>query len=516
MAKPGGQVVRTGPQGEPPLYLMPANRLTLALTDPVRRDLAVLFALGAYVIVWTAYAIVAKSTQDIHADTAELVAWSHELALGYRKHPPLGVYVVKGWTSIFPISDWSFYLLGMVNAALALWIAWRLSFGFLRDEMRSIGLALLTLVPFYNFLSLNYNHNTLLMPLWAAATLFFLRSFETRHLGFAALAGIAGGLGVLGKYWTFMLLAGFLLASLTDPRRREYFRSAAPWVSLLSGGLVVAPHLVWLYRNDFVSFAYAAAVHADDSIASVGGNALKYLIALPLYLAIPIVAVAIAARPLRGAIADVLLPPAGNRRFAAVLFWTPLLLPIPVALIMRVDLISLWAIPAMTLLPVLLFGSPLVRLAGRAAPSIMTVAIAFPILALLCAPIVAWNVFVHPNRNGSSHYKELSRVALRMWHDQTSKPLKFVAGDRPPAAGIAFYAPDGPVVHPADALAGQKEMEAGVLAVCQGGRSACGWLEHLKGLRGASGIHEVTLSRRALGWYGEPVTFSILIVPPAS
>lgn len=518
MATPGGQVVRTeqNPQGEPPLYLMPASKLILALADPARRNRAVLIALGAYVIAWTAYAIVAKSTQDIHPDTAELVAWSNELALGYSKHPPLGVYVVKGWMSVFPVSDWSFYLLGMVNAALALWIAWRLSSAFLGDEKRSIGLALLALVPFYSFLSLNYNHNTLLMPLWAAATLFFFRSFETRHLGFAALAGMAGGLGVLGKYWTIMLLAGFLLASLTDPRRREYFRSAAPWVSILVGGLFVAPHLVWLYRNDFVSIAYASAVHADGSMASVAAEALKYLAALPLYLGLPIAAVAIAARPSRAAIADALFPPAGNRRFAAVLFWTPLLLPIPISLILGIDLISLWAIPAMTLLPVLLLGSPLVRLAGRAAPSIMTVAIALPILALLCAPIVAWNVFVHPNKNGSSHYRELSSVALRMWHDQTGKPLKFVAGDRLPAVGIAFYAPDRQLVYSAQPFSGQRERDAGVLAVCRGGRSACAWLERPKGMHEASGIREVALSRRALGWYGEPATFSILIVPPAS
>ena len=68
-------------------------------------------------------------------------------------------------------------MLGMANAALALWIDWRLSSLVLSDEKRALGLALLTLVPFFNFLALNYNHTTLLMPLWALTTLFVLKSF---------------------------------------------------------------------------------------------------------------------------------------------------------------------------------------------------------------------------------------------------------------------------------------------------------------------------------------------------
>jgi len=154
------------------LLLTPAKKVLSALADPARQNFSVLVVLGCYVILWTTYAVVSKSTQDIHPDTGELLTWSNELALGYWKHPPFGVYAVKAWTTIFPVEDWSLYLLGVINATLSLWIAWRVSFSLLSEERRAIGLALLTLVPFYNFLALTYNHNTLLMPLWAAATFF--------------------------------------------------------------------------------------------------------------------------------------------------------------------------------------------------------------------------------------------------------------------------------------------------------------------------------------------------------
>jgi Dolichyl-phosphate-mannose-protein mannosyltransferase len=68
----------------------------------------------------------------------------------------------------FSIADWSYYLLSMSVATLALWIAWRLSADYLDTEKRVIGLALLTLIPFYNCLALIFNVNTILMPLWAA------------------------------------------------------------------------------------------------------------------------------------------------------------------------------------------------------------------------------------------------------------------------------------------------------------------------------------------------------------
>src|SRR4051812_47032219 len=165
MAESGGPTVSDvqSPAGWVALLLAPAKRITVALEDAAGRNVTACLLLVGYVAVWTAYALVAKATQDIHPDTAELLTWSNDLALGYRKHPPFGVYVVKAWTAVFPIDDWSFYLLGVTNAAVTLWIAWRLSATTLNQEKRVIGLALLTLVPFFNFFSLNYNHNTLLM-----------------------------------------------------------------------------------------------------------------------------------------------------------------------------------------------------------------------------------------------------------------------------------------------------------------------------------------------------------------
>ncbi|MBO0758313.1 MAG: glycosyltransferase family 39 protein, partial [Bradyrhizobiaceae bacterium] len=237
------------------------ERLFEALTDSTRRERTVVFVLAGYVAVWTLYGAVAKSSQDIHFDMGEMVAWSREVTLGTPKHPPIGAWLVRVWFSIFPLTDWSYYLFAILLATLALWIAWTISASFLDGTKRVVGLALLTLVPFFNFHALKFNANTVMIPLWAATTWFFLRSFQTHRVVFAALAGLAAAAAMLGKYWSIFLLLGLAIAALAHPHRGAYFRSSAPYVTVAVGALALTPHLAWLYANHFEAFGYALASH---------------------------------------------------------------------------------------------------------------------------------------------------------------------------------------------------------------------------------------------------------------
>ena len=150
----------------------------------------------------------------------ELLDWSQHLALGY-KHPPFAAWVVRLWFTVFPVAGWSYYLLAMLMPAIALWIVWRLSADYLDIEKRIFGLALLTLVPFFNFHALKFNVNTVLMPLWAATTWWFLRSYGRAARLYAALAGLAAACAMLGKYWSIFLIAGLVRrrADRPPPRR---------------------------------------------------------------------------------------------------------------------------------------------------------------------------------------------------------------------------------------------------------------------------------------------------------
>ena len=105
-----------------------------------------------YALVWTLYAIIAKSTQDLHTDTAEIVVWTRELALGYPKHPPFTVWLVKGWFTIFPLTDWAYYLLAGLILGASLYLAFLLAGEWLDGVKRAAVPFLLAVIPFYNFL----------------------------------------------------------------------------------------------------------------------------------------------------------------------------------------------------------------------------------------------------------------------------------------------------------------------------------------------------------------------------
>ncbi len=279
--------------------LKPIDRLHAALNDPARRERAVLVSLALYTALWALYGTIAKSSQGLHPDMTEVIAWSRDLAWGY-KHPPLAAAIVWLWFGVFPLAEWSYYLLAMLMPSAALWIVWRLTADYLTIEKRIAGLALLLLVPFFNFHALKFNVNTVLLPAWAATTWWFLRSYTTRSALYAALAGAGAAACMLGKYWSVFLLAGLVVAALIDKRRTGYFRSAAPWTTVAVGAVVLAPHLAWLYQHHFEPFAYAMQVHGDKSFGPTALAALGYLAGSFGYVAIPVIVMLIAARPNRG------------------------------------------------------------------------------------------------------------------------------------------------------------------------------------------------------------------------
>src|SRR3979411_2229886 len=98
-------------------------RLIDALADPARRRRgALVFALG-YGTLWLTYGLIAKSSQDLNADMAEMVGWTREPARGSPKHPPLLAWVLWAWFRIFPLADWSYILLAVITVAGGIYLA---------------------------------------------------------------------------------------------------------------------------------------------------------------------------------------------------------------------------------------------------------------------------------------------------------------------------------------------------------------------------------------------------------
>ena len=512
-----------------PAIFKPTERLIDALTDPARRERVVLIVLAVYAVVWTLYGVVAKSSQDMQFDAAELVGWSQHLALGYTKHPPFAAWVVHLWFMVFPIRDWTYYLLAMTYAAIGLWVAWRLFERFLDPEKRVVALACLMLVPYFNFHGLRFDHNAILGPLWAATIFFYIRSYDTRGATWAALAGAAAATAMLGKYWSIFMLAGLALAALTDARRAAYFRSAAPWITIATGALCLAPHLAWLATHDFISFAYALEAHPTTRLHSVK-SAADYLAGGVGYAAAPVLMVVALTRPSRAAIADMLLPRAPERRFAAAAMWTALLLPAAVGLVFDFELNSIWTMSDFILLPVVLLSSPLLILQRRAVVMIAAVAVALPFVMLAAAPAIAVAQHVAGVKQAAANGKLLAARIEQEWRKTTDRPLRIVGGDFDLANVTAFYLPGQPSAFPlmepetAPWVTPARIAREGIALTChldEPPRSRLcndnpvSWaIDRLAAGNPAARRLEAVIARTYWGIRGEPVAYLIVIVPP--
>ena len=491
----------------------PFARLRTALTDPARRERTVIVLLAVYWLVWTAYGTISKAPQGLHPDMTEIVVWSRAPALGYLKHPPVAAWLAAGWFAVFPMAEWTFYLLAMLMPVAALWIAWRLMADYLDAEKRVAGLALLALVPFFNFHALKYNVNTVLMPLWAVTTLWFLRSYRTRSAGYAALAGLGAALSMLGKYWSVFLIAGLVVAALADRRRSAYFRSPAPWITIAVGLVAMAPHLWWLVDSDFAPFTYAMSVHGEKSLAIAAESTLGYLGGSLGYVAVPLVIVLVMAR--RPAVLAGPWVADGERRLVLAAFWAPLLLPVVGAIAGDTAITSLWSMSAWTLLPVALLAPVALTVRPRDTERLLMLAVALPLVMLVVSPAIAW--FTRDKaRPVEAQAQLLAREVDRIWRLTTPLPLRFVGGDPGVAYGVVTWSADRP-----RALANMPAPPAGVLRrdgvaiVCLTEDTGCkANAAKAAGRTAGSRVIVSTIVRGFWGRLGKPQSYTITLVPP--
>ena len=495
------------------------ERLFDALVDPARRERTMLAVLAGYFAVWSLYAVIAKSSQDIHTDMGEFVAWSREVGLGTPKHPPLGAWLLRAWFGVFPREDWAYYCFAILLPTLALWITWRLAARYLPPDKRVAGIVLLTFVPFYNFHAIKFNANTTLTPFWALATWWFLRSFETRRVGWAVLAGVGAAAAMLAKYWSITLLAGLGVAALSDPRRAAYFSSPAPFVTLAAGTVLLTPNVYWLTTHAFMPFSYAMEAHSGSAAFALfsafvfASNGLAYAVAA-------IVLGVLAARPSWAAIRDTLWPAEPARRTLVIAFAAPFAFAVLIAVLLTVAIESIWVTPAMTLLPIVLLSSPLVAMPRLAAVRLLALAVVFPLIMLALSPLIALGVHLSGVPEHGSDYRAVAVAVERVWRAHTDRPLRIV-GSTTFVNGIVFYFKDQPSTFDIDNpkltpwASDDRIRRDGAAIVCPETEAFC-----MRALGGYAAYFPVVadedavVSRRFFGFDSPPERYEIIVIPP--
>ena len=489
--------------------------------DAAQSGRALWIFLALFVAIWTSFQIVSYASIDLHPDLLEVFAWSQNPAPGY-KHPPLAGFVAAAWFSVFPIADWSFHLLAMVNVAVAFFAIDLIARRYVDGDKRLLVLLLLLLTPLYQFHGQRFSTNQILLSTWPIATYCFLRSFESRSLSWSAAAGAAAALAMLGKYYSILLVAAFVAAALSHPRRFDYLRSPAPWVAAVVGLVIFAPHLHWFLTTGGKTLSYAQQVHGGMSFAALLWNVVSSTVSAAGYVVILLLAYVLVVRPDRRTLVATLWPADPDRRMLVVLFAVPLLLPIVVLPLIGIKFSALWTLPAWFLLPIVLLSPPEAAVKRLDAVRVAFIVLCVSLAILAASPAIAWARFVQEQATGRAHFAAVSQELTRAWRQAVQQPLALVASSTDFANAAAFYSGDHPrswdLADPqlTPWITQDRRPRDGWAAVCPATEQVCLSLVKLAVAQSA-GVTRLEFEHAAafLGRRGPPARFVLVLVPPS-
>jgi 4-amino-4-deoxy-L-arabinose transferase-like glycosyltransferase len=494
------------------------RRPFLKWLDGTEEGWAVPFLLVGFVAVWTAFLIIAYLSGSLHQDVLETWSFGRTLEWGNPKHPPLMGWIVYLWTVVFPPTDWSFQLLAMTNSAIALWSIDLISRRFVQGDKRIIVLLLLMLTAIYQFHAQRFNANTVLLATWPIATYCFLRSFETRNIVWAAVAGVTAALALLGKYYSVFLVGSFVVAAMAHPQRRTYFSSLAPWISAATGLALSAPHLYWLAITGAPPVRYALFVHQGASFGESLIDAVFFVLGLVASMALPaLIWVILAGSRLKQFTTDFRNLNSGLLLLFFIGIGT-IVFPIITTAILGSDLPSLWAFQGLFIFVVLVVCGSRFPVARFYTVNLATMVLGMGVVAvIIAAPIHAIYRNTHPFKEGRNFYRPAAVELTRRWHELSDQPLPLVSGSEGPAFAVAFYSPEHPEYRHAwnpDEAPSQATLKRGWAAICFSDDGGC--IKFI--IRTASSPRSVrsefSVSSVLLGRPGATRLVTTLIVPP--
>jgi len=500
--------------------------------DAVPPAMVTALAFVAFVLFWTLVNTISNGGAIDH-DMTEAYVWGREFQLGYYKHPPFWAWLAGAWFDVLPHRAWAFAALSALNAGVGLLGAWRLIGCFSHGEKRVAAILLLLLTPYYTYFAYRYNANTIFLSLWPWTALFFVRSIERGRTVDAVLFGALSALDMLSKYYAILLLAACLLAACVHPRRRDYFRSALPYLSVALCAVVLVPHLWWLDKTGFLPFHY---FEAQSGRAWLFG--LRQAINGALEFAafqIPIIVLIFLSRWRSAEITPVQWR---ESRFAflTVLCFAPLVLTLASSVVFRVILTSGTGIGAFCLVPLFLIQVSGIGSFRQLERLIFWAVLATSGAVVLLAPLLGYAHVSHPSGmmrsipNPDEPSVELAETATQLWHQKTGLPLRIVAGsiyhENPGAFYsdayadmVAFYSDDRPSefidfdFQRAPWITKNRLEREGLLIVCPAGDLEC--------LKTSAAFADpardqvtLTLTHRVWHWQGARATFTLTFVPP--
>ena len=238
-----------------------------------KKNISLIFILFilTHLFTWTLVPFI--SNVNLPLDVIEALAWGSNLDWGFEKHPPLSAFFPEIFYQLFGRQDWAYYLLSQIFVIFSFFVVFKLAKEFLKNEVHALlSVFLLEGIYFYNFTSPEFNVNICQIPFWTLTVYYFWQCLKNDKVQNWILLGLFAALGVLSKYLFLYLLIGivaFFIFRLIKNKKFHY----KIFFSILIFLLVLSPHIMWLFENDFRTIVYGLQRTKLDE-----GNFLNHLL----------------------------------------------------------------------------------------------------------------------------------------------------------------------------------------------------------------------------------------------
>ena len=238
-----------------------------------KKNISLIFNLFIFTHLFTWTLVPFISNVNLPLDVIEALAWGSNLDWGFEKHPPLSAFFPEIFYQLFGRQDWAYYLLSQIFVIFSFFVVFKLAKEFLKNEVHALlSVFLLEGIYFYNFTSPEFNVNICQIPFWTLTVYYFWQCLKDDKVQNWILLGLFAALGVLSKYLFLYLLIGivaFFIFRLI--KNKKFHRKIFFSISIFL--LVLSPHIMWLFENDFRTITYGLQRTKLDE-----GNFLNHLL----------------------------------------------------------------------------------------------------------------------------------------------------------------------------------------------------------------------------------------------
>ena len=212
----------------------------------------------SHLLVWTVVPTI--TNKNLPLDVIEALAWGSNLDWGFNKHPPGSAFFPEVFFQIFGAQDWAYYFLSSLFVVISFYFVFKVADEILSDKLLSLfSVLILEAIYFYNFTTPEFNVNVCQLPFWSLVVYFSWKIYSSKEIKLldCFLIGLFSAIGFLSKYLFVYLLASiflfFIYLVLIKKDRKFDFKY---FVTLEVFVILLIPHFIWLYGNDFITIFY--------------------------------------------------------------------------------------------------------------------------------------------------------------------------------------------------------------------------------------------------------------------